>query len=61
MLSIAQAAKGIDKIEVFDMYQPSEELKTIGIRFTMVYEDAPSTESVNKKVDYVVSQIAKIE
>lgn len=61
VLSIAQAAKGIDKVEVFDIYQPSPELKTIGVRFTMIYEDAPSTESVTKKVDYIVSQIAKIE
>lgn len=61
ILSIAQSAKGIDKVEVFDLYQPSPELKTIWVRFTMVYDEAPSTESVNKKIEYIVGQIAKIE
>jgi phenylalanyl-tRNA synthetase beta chain len=108
ILSIAQSAKGIDKVEVFDLYQPrtgdgaisnkaqdqsqqhnnssgdwasnewdidSREpaptgektsapegsLKTIWVRFTMVYDEAPSTESVTKKVEYIVGQIAKIE
>jgi hypothetical protein len=60
-LNIAQSAKGIDKVEVFDLYQPSPELKTMGVRFTMVYDEAPSTESVTKKVEYIVGQIAKIE
>lgn len=61
VLSIAQAAKWISNVEVFDMYQPSEDLKTIGVRFTMVYDEAPSTESVNKKVEYVTQQIVKLE
>jgi phenylalanyl-tRNA synthetase beta chain len=61
ILSIAQSAKWVDKVEVFDLYQPSPELKTIWVRFTMVYDEAPSTESVTKKIEYIVGQIAKIE
>ena len=61
ILNAAQSAKGIDKVEVFDIYQPNEELKTIGIRFMMVYDEAPSTESVTKKIEYIVGKITKIE
>ena len=61
ILNIAQSAKGIDKVEVFDLYQPSPELRTMWVRFTMIYDEAPSTESVTKKVEYIVGQIAKIE
>jgi phenylalanyl-tRNA synthetase beta chain len=61
ILTIAQSAKGIDKVEVFDLYQPTPELKTIGVRFTMVYDEAPSTESVTKKIEYITQHISKIE